>query len=208
MFLEGFSVEFSSAPFRTLCKLILVFCNIFWLFDVFLMNHVFCIIFWSDRLFFDWIDWRFGNMFWLLFDFLRWKFLFLLGLFFLNENSFLLRLLWWGFQLGCFLFELRRFIQDEFELSTWWLIEFEAGFAIELILFIWVCGLTFQWVLAGFLGSRGPLDSAFEESGGGSARLNGHGRLISGIAFINESQWFGDLLFDRTRNYWIQIHFR
>jgi hypothetical protein len=38
--------------------------------------------------------------------------------------------------------------------------------------------------------------------------LNGHGRLISGIAIINESQWFGSLLFDRTRNYWIQIHFR
>lgn len=154
------------------------------------MNHVFCIIFWSDRLFFNWIDWSFGNIFWFLFDFLSLRFLFLLGFFFLNENSFLRRLLRGGFQLGCFLLELRRFIQEEFELSSWWLIVFEAGFAIELILFIWVCGLTFQGVLAGFLGSRGPLDSSFEESGGGSPRLNGHGRLISGIVVIDESQWF------------------
>ena len=76
--------------------------------------------------------------------------------------------MWGEFQFGCFLFELRGVIQDEFEFSGWWLIEFETGFAIELILFVWVCRLTFQRILAGFIGTRGSLDSAFEEPGGGS----------------------------------------
>lgn len=115
----------------------------------------------------------------------------------MNENSFLWSLLWSDIRLGCFLFELRRVVEDKFELASWWIVKFEAWFSIKMVLFVRVSRLIFQTVLAGFLGSRGPLNSSFKESGGSPRSLESGGRLISGVLLVKEGQWFGGLFLNR-----------
>ncbi len=142
MFLEGLSVEFSAAAFRTLNELIFVFQAFTRLFDCLLHNFLLWVIFDGNGMLLYFIGWGFiviDRGFDLLFE-LRLGLWLRLGLdfllLFLDENTFLDWLLGCDVELRFFFVELGRKVEYKFQVSFFRFTGFKCGFSFIVTIFL------------------------------------------------------------------------